>query len=199
MIGGGVNVPQPQPQPTQASPGVAPANGAATALTVPGTGLQIQAGSTAATSMTVTEVGTTLTITVPGMVQQAASQQNIAVFTSGTTGSSVAGEYIVHSSQGTIAVTPTETTVSSVPANPTGNAQAVTGAFTMSGVNGGLAQFTITYADGALSIQPVNPAAFSLMSGAGQRLITGSGLLAAQTVIGTVNQVQAIFLEQAEQ
>ena len=173
-----------------------PQSNTASPTTAAGTGLQLQTGTNVA-NITMTEVGSTLTITAPGLAQGESVQQNVAVFVAGGTSSNLVGVYSVNSGQGAIAITPTATTVSTVAANPSGNASGLTSTFSMSNANGGMAEFIVKYAEGAISIQPVNQIAISLMSEAGSNLITAAGMITAQTEMGiTMGQVQAVYLEQ---
>lgn len=143
------------------------------------------------------QTGATLTITAPSLTQSQAAEQQVSVFAAGATGSNLAGVYTVNSSQGAVTITPTGTAASAVPQNPSSTDGGVTGLFAITDAKGSTAQFTVTYNNGALSIQPANQAALSLMTEAGQELITGTGLIAAQTEMGiTMNQVQVVYLEQ---
>jgi hypothetical protein len=143
------------------------------------------------------ETGSTLTIAASNVTPSSPVQQNVAVFTTSTTGSHLAGTYTVNSRQGEISLHSTEATVPSTPSDPSGNEGAVTTTFSMNAANGQTAQFTVTYAVGALRIQPVNQAALSLMTEAGQPLIAATGMFAAQTELDiAVNDVKAVYLVQ---
>ena len=82
-----------------------------------------------------------------------------------------------------------------IPQEPASGAKSET--FKLSKADGSIAEFSVTYADGAISIKPLNAEAVELSqdSGAGLKVLAAIGLLIAQDKLGAqANTVGAVYI-----
>ena len=164
-----------------------PEGGAPSNITIAPTGGQGTSYGLKVTNETVTissvgnkalsPAGQTLTVVAP--------DQNVSYHSTATSGNSL--------TLGSASAPPAQ----SLPPQPEANAAAATGKFQMSGSDGSVAEFRLTYANGALAIQPLNEtaAAMSAAQGGPRTVLVAAGMMAAAEKMGvSVGDVAAVYV-----
>ena len=171
--------------PSSTTPAAAPAAPSNITITPTGGqgasyGLQVSSETVTISSVgdkALSPAGQTLTVVAP--------DQNVSYHSTATNGSSL--------SLGTVAAPPAQ----ALPPQPEANAAAATGKFQMNGSDGSVAEFRLTYANGALAIQPLNEtaAAMSSAQGAPRTILVAAGMMAAAEKMGVpVGDVAAVYV-----
>jgi len=150
-------------------------------------------------SYTVDVSGNTLTIKVAGVTSGSAvtgTNSNIALVSVGTTGVQTSSNYYnVTSSSNSLTMTNVNNSTSTLLTEP--SAAAASANFSMTTANGAVAEFKVMYADGAMSIHPLNEAASTMTTDEvnNKKLVTATGLLVAQENLGVnLQSVSTIYI-----
>ena len=145
--------------------------------------------------------GQTATITLPntGTTNNApVAASGVPVVTVGTQGAVVVDSYNVSATGNSLSVTsagPLANTpaTSAMPTETT--AGAATGTFTLE-TGSGTAQFSVVYADGAITIKPLNDAANQVTqeTGTGLRAVAATAMVTAQQNLGAQGAISAVYI-----
>lgn len=161
-------------------------------------------GQTAGYSLTIT--GSSVTISLPDSGSASVDSpapvegKNVAVVAVGEKGEeAVVDRYDVNSTGSSLTVTSAATTDNQIRAKmPKDNAaNAQKELFKLANADGRIAEFSVTYADGAISIKPLNTEAAKLAddNGAGLKVLTVTGMVTVQDKLGVaVNTISAVYI-----
>ena len=145
--------------------------------------------------------GQTATITLPntGTTNNApVAASGVPVVTVGTQGAVVVDSYNVSSTGNSLSVTSAGplTNTPATAAMPTETmAGAATGTFTLE-TGSGTAQFSVVYADGAITIKPLNDAANQVTqdTGTGLKAVAATAMVTAQQNLGAQGAISAVYI-----
>ncbi|MEN6413105.1 MAG: YDG domain-containing protein [Veillonellales bacterium] len=152
-------------------------------------------------SYSVGTTGNTFTISAfggsnSGTTAMTAPAKNIVVTTVGAGASQTAEIFSLTQGNGTVSLTSNPSPAAALPEPKTNNSSV--SSFTITSASGTVAEFSVTYTDGALSIKPLNKSAAAMTAdngGDGRKLLIGMGVLTVQEKLGvSVNNIESVYI-----